>query len=115
MESGKAVVYGILFDFDKDTIKEAESKPVLDEVVAALQKHPDWRFRVEGHTDDKGDDAYNLELSARRAAAVVAWLGAAGVDAGRFESQGNGESSPVADNKEPAGRALNQRVEMHRL
>ena len=63
----KAIIYGIYFDFDKDTIKP-ESEPVLKEIVKAMTDNPDWKLRVDGHTDNIGGDAHNLDLSQRRAA-----------------------------------------------
>jgi outer membrane protein OmpA-like peptidoglycan-associated protein len=111
-KGGRSAVYGVLFDFDKDTIKEAESKPVLDEVVGLLKKQPTWKLSIEGHTDAEGQDAYNLDLSKRRAAAVVKWLTTAGIDAKRLGSQGFGKTKPVASNDTAAGRALNRRVEL---
>jgi outer membrane protein OmpA-like peptidoglycan-associated protein len=115
LEAGRAKVYGILFDFDRDTIKVAESKPVLDEVVEVMKKHPDWRFSLEGHTDSVGKDDYNLDLSNRRAAAVVRWLSENGIEASRLESVGKGETAPTASNETVPGRALNRRVEIVRL
>ena len=65
----KAVVYGIYFDFNSDKIKP-ESKQVLDEIAEALKNSPDWRLTVDGHTDNVGGDAYNLDLSKRRSLSV---------------------------------------------
>lgn len=90
----------------------AESKPVLDEVMALMKKQPSWSFSVEGHTDSVGAAAYNLNLSKRRAAAVVGWLTAAGIDGKRLSSTGHGKEKPVASNETPPGRALNRRVEL---
>ena len=67
---------------------------------------------VAGHTDAEGGDAHNLDLSNRRAAAVVAWLVEHGIDAGRLQAEGHGEARPVAANDSAAGRALNRRVEL---
>lgn len=72
--------------------------------------HPTLRVRVEGHTDNKGNSAYDQGLSQRRAEAVVAFLVKAGIDAGRLEAKGFGDAPPVADNKTVMGRATNRRV-----
>jgi outer membrane protein OmpA-like peptidoglycan-associated protein len=71
------------------------------------------RIRVEGHTDDRGDDDYNLDLSQRRAASVLTYLLTAGIEAGRLESEGLGETIPIADNDSRDGRAENRRVEFY--
>jgi outer membrane protein OmpA-like peptidoglycan-associated protein len=67
---------------------------------------------VEGHTDSKGSDTYNLELSARRAEAVRSYLVSRGIDAGRIRAEGLGLTRPVADNTSAEGRANNRRVEI---
>lgn len=107
----KVDLYGIYFDTDKATLKP-ESEETLRQVLGVLQADPPLRLVIAGHTDDQGGDAYNQSLSERRAAAVVAWLVAEGIDAGRLASEGHGESRPVADNGSEAGRALNRRVEV---
>ncbi|MGE0745554.1 MAG: OmpA family protein [Rhodospirillales bacterium] len=111
--AGAVRLYGILFDFDQATLKP-QSEPVLRELAAALQSDATLKVDVEGHTDSAGDDAYNLALSARRAAAVVDWLAAHGVAAARLKPVGKGEAEPVADNATADGRALNRRVEVRR-
>ena len=68
-DTGKVVIYGILFDFDKDVVKP-ESKPTLDEIAKLLQGKPDLKVKIVGHTDNKGTAEYNLDLSSRRAANV---------------------------------------------
>jgi len=67
---------------------------------------------VEGHTDAKGSETYNLDLSARRAEAVRSYLVSQGVDQSRVSSQGLGFARPIADNKSAEGRANNRRVEI---
>jgi outer membrane protein OmpA-like peptidoglycan-associated protein len=90
------------------------SFPLLRNVARVLAAHTGiTRVRVEGHTDDRGDDAYNLDLSRRRAEAVVAFLVEQGVAAERLEAQGLGETRPREPNVTPAGRARNRRVEFH--
>jgi len=89
-----------------------DSAPLLDQVAAIILEHDKLKvIRVEGHTDDQGDDSFNLELSQRRANSVMRALQERGVDGARLKAIGYGETKPVADNKKPAGRALNRRVE----
>jgi len=102
---------GIYFDFDKSTIKP-ESRPALEDAAKMLNENPTIKVEIQGHTDSKGSDSYNLALSDRRAAAVVAYLVTnLGVDPSRLTSRGYGESMPIATNDTDAGRALNRRVE----
>jgi outer membrane protein OmpA-like peptidoglycan-associated protein len=110
-KQGKVDLYGLYFDTDKDSLKDA-SGPVLEQVQALLEARSGLRLVVAGHTDAEGADAHNLDLSNRRAAAVVAWLVEHGIDAGRLQAEGLGESRPVAGNDSEAGRALNRRVEL---
>lgn len=112
---GRVATQGILFDSGSDVIRP-ESTPTLEEIGDMLKNHADLRLGIEGHTDDQGDDAANQSLSERRAAAVKAFLVQSyGVEAGRLESQGYGESKPVADNGSLEGRQQNRRVELVRL
>ncbi len=104
----------VLFDFDKATLRP-EAGPVLKNVAKALAATT-ARIQVNGHTDSKGEDAYNQDLSERRAAAVVAALKADGLKA-PMTPQGFGETQPVAPNAKggkdnPGGRQLNRRVEL---
>ena len=104
----------IRFDTGQATIKP-ESSGILNEVLAMMEEVGDLRLRVEGHTDSVGSDASNQTLSERRAEAVAAWLVRHGIDEGRLETAGRGESAPRADNGSDEGRAENRRVEFHRL
>ena len=108
---GKVDLYGIYFDTDKATLK-SESEATLNQVLGLLKSKPDLRLEIGGHTDSQAGDAYNLDLSKRRAQAVVKWLTDKGIAATRLVAQGFGESRPVADNESAAGRALNRRVEI---
>jgi outer membrane protein OmpA-like peptidoglycan-associated protein len=111
-DSGKIALYGIHFDFDKADIKP-ESAPQLDEIAAMLRADGALRLMVVGHTDNQGAAAYNLDLSKRRADAVVAALtGRYGIAADRLLAQGMGSASPLASNDGEAGRAKNRRVEL---
>jgi OmpA-OmpF porin, OOP family len=109
--TGRAIVNGINFDTGKATIKP-ESEPVLAEIIKLLNSQPDWKMRVEGHTDNVGAKAANMTLSQQRAAAVVAWLMAHNIPAARLTSQGFGDMEPIADNSTEEGRTQNRRVEL---
>jgi outer membrane protein OmpA-like peptidoglycan-associated protein len=84
----------------------------LAPLASFLSKQPDARIQIAGHTDSQGSDSYNQDLSARRAGSVGAYLISTGVDAGRIDSIGFGESVPVSSNTTAAGRAINRRVEV---
>jgi outer membrane protein OmpA-like peptidoglycan-associated protein len=113
-EQKRAVTYGIYFDFNKDTIKP-ESEPVLKEIVQAMTDNPDWKLTVEGNTDNIGGDAYNLDLSKRRAAAVKEALVARyHIAPDRLSTNGFGASHPIETNETLEGRARNRRVELTR-
>ncbi len=110
--AGRVELYGIQFDFDQATIKP-ESKPTLDQIAKLLADSPALRLQIVGHTDGKGAEGYNLDLSKRRAASVVAELVRGyGVDGGRLSSEGLGMSQPIASNDTDEGRAKNRRVEL---
>ncbi|NBD10031.1 outer membrane exchange protein TraB [Corallococcus silvisoli] len=99
------------FATDQDVIL-SESYPVLEEVARVMEVNPAMdRILIEGHTDSRASDQYNLELSKRRAASVKRFLIESGVAAERVCSQGFGRSMPVADNASEEGMALNRRVE----
>jgi OOP family OmpA-OmpF porin len=101
----------VLFTTAKWDIKPGAAKN-LDRLVAFLKKYPNLTLFVEGHTDSVGKDAYNQDLSERRAGAVKDLLVARGVADGRVRAVGHGESMPVADNKTVAGKQQNRRVEI---
>jgi outer membrane protein OmpA-like peptidoglycan-associated protein len=109
--SGRARLYGILFDTDSDHLK-AESKTTLDALVAAAHSQPTWRFSIEGHTDNVGTGPHNQTLSEKRAAAVKAYMVHAGIDGARLSTVGLGATRPVATNDTSIGRAQNRRVEV---
>lgn len=109
--AGRSRLDGVNFDFNSALIQPA-SYPLLDQVAELLREHEDWSIMLEGHTDNIGTDAFNKDLSSRRAAAVQAYLVSKGVAAGRLSSQGFGFDRPVASNDTQGGRALNRRVEI---
>jgi outer membrane protein OmpA-like peptidoglycan-associated protein len=106
----------VLFDFDKAELKPA-ARPSLDKVVTFLKSYPKASARIEGHTDSKGDDAYNQKLSQQRAEAVRKFLAAQGATL-TMSTRGWGEKKPVAPNAkpdgkdDPEGRQKNRRVEI---
>lgn len=113
-DGGKAVVYGIHFDFGKADVRP-DSKPQLDEIAHVLAADPSLRLKITGHTDNVGGADYNRELSRRRAQAIVAVLGRDyGIAADRFSAAGMGADAPVASNDSEDGRAKNRRVELVR-
>jgi outer membrane protein OmpA-like peptidoglycan-associated protein len=105
------VTRGILFDVNSDRIK-GESYGTLKEIAGVLTETADVKIQIVGHTDSDGDDAANMDLSKRRAAAVKTTLaGEFHIDTGRMDTDGKGESQPVDKNDTPAGKANNRRVE----
>jgi outer membrane protein OmpA-like peptidoglycan-associated protein len=112
--TGALQLKGVHFDNDAAVIR-ADARPILDEAVATLRRYPQLRVEVAGHTDDRGSDDYNLDLSQRRAQAVADYFVQMGIDAARLVAKGYGESAPVADNTTAAGRADNRRVELRIL
>ncbi|KPK72611.1 hypothetical protein AMJ87_04285 [candidate division WOR_3 bacterium SM23_60] len=110
--TGKVAVYGIYFDFNKADVK-AESAPTLKEIAALLKQNSKLNLNVVGHTDNVGSLPANMDLSQRRAEAVVqALVSKHGVDAKRLKAHGVGPLCPVASNKAEEGRAKNRRVEL---
>lgn len=101
----------INFDFDSSVLKK-ESYLALDDAVKQLQKFPEMAFAIEGHTDNVGEDAYNLNLSKARAKVVMNYFISKGIPASRLTSEGYGESKPVATNDTEEGKAKNRRVEI---
>jgi len=101
----------INFEFNSAVITR-DSYEILDAVVATMNGNPDLsQVEVQGHTDERGDDAYNLELSIRRAAAVKTYLVTHGVEHGRLTSEGYGETQPKVKGRTAAAYATNRRVE----
>ncbi len=115
MTEGKLVTYGIYFDVNKDVVKP-ESYGTLKEIAGILNEVPDVKVKILGHTDADGADALNLDLSKRRAASVKAELAKSfGVKGDHLETDGMGESQPVAPNDTPVNKALNRRVEFVKM
>ena len=102
----------VLFDFDSAQLRDEAIKE-LNEATKIIEKYPGARVIVEGHTDSKGSDEYNLELSERRAISVKEHLVSNGaLEASNSETKGFGEGRPVANNDTESGRQKNRRVDL---
>jgi len=101
----------VLFDLDKADLKPA-AEATLNNLLAVVNSRPAARVTIEGHTDVRGDAAYNQALSERRAASVRAWLVVHGVDAARITATGAGESRPLRTGTTEADHRANRRVEI---
>ncbi len=101
----------VLFDYNKATIR-TESFATLNNVANIMKEYTNTVFLIEGHTDDRGRDSYNLNLSDQRAASVRSYLTNRGISSSRLQSKGFGEARPVASNGTAAGRQQNRRVEL---
>ena len=112
---GRLTTYGITFDVNKADIRP-ESRGTLNDIATVLKENPDVKVKIIGHTDSDGDDALNLDLSKRRAESVRTELSSKfGIDASRMQTEGAGETKPVAPNDTPASKAMNRRVELIKL
>lgn len=101
----------IYFEYNSDKIK-SQSFPILDAIVATLEGNPDISLiEIQGHTDERGSDSYNLDLSDRRAASVRKYITEHGIEASRLQSQGYGETQPLDPKSNEAAWAKNRRVE----
>jgi outer membrane protein OmpA-like peptidoglycan-associated protein len=99
----------VMFDYDSAILKPGAYSEI-DRTAQVLSKYPQTKIRIEGHTDNKGSETYNMDLSQRRADAFKNALAVRGVDPARLQTIGLGESMPVADNESEAGRQMNRRV-----
>jgi outer membrane protein OmpA-like peptidoglycan-associated protein len=100
----------VLFGFDRaDLTASAETN--LDKLSNILKEYPDTNIEIQGHTDSKGADSYNLSLSERRASAVATYLRGRGIASSRIRTKGFGETAPVATNDTEDGRSQNRRVD----
>jgi OmpA-OmpF porin, OOP family len=110
--TGRIALYGIYFDFNKADVKP-ESDRTLEQIAKLLKENPALKLLVAGHTDNVGSFSFNMDLSQRRAAAVVSTLSNRfGVDKDRLMPVGVSFASPIAPNKIEEGRAKNRRVEL---
>ncbi len=113
----KITLNNIFFNFDKATLRSV-SNVELKNLILLLKSNPNMKVEIAGHTDSKGTDEYNQKLSEERAKAVVDYLTAHGIEAGRMKAKGYGKTQPAVSNTtasgkdDPAGRQLNRRVEL---
>ncbi len=111
LEPGKIIqLKNIYFEFDKDELMP-RSFVELNKLLKIMRENPKLSIEIMGHTDALGDDDYNLDLSRRRALAVVNFLLENKVNKNRLRSHGEGEAKPIASNETDEGRAQNRRVE----
>lgn len=112
---GRMVTYGITFASNSADVQPV-SYGTLKSIATVLKENPTVKVNIIGHTDGDGDEAYNLKLSEDRAAAVKTILiKEFDIKASQLETEGKGESSPVADNSSPEGKAKNRRVELVKM
>ena len=104
------ILKNIFFETDSFRLK-SESKEQLREIVVFMQKNSKLVIEIGGHTDNKGSESYNFNLSAKRADAVVKYLTDNGIASSRLKSKGYGFSNPIADNLTDDGKARNRRTE----
>ncbi|MCW3788142.1 OmpA family protein [Plebeiibacterium sediminum] len=114
LSEGKIICNGIRFDVNKATLKP-ESMGPINKIFELMQKQPDLKFSVEGHTDSDGDDTKNQTLSEQRAKAVMNTLIGMGIASERLSSKGYGESKPIDNNTTAEGKANNRRVEFVKI
>lgn len=100
----------VLFGFDRSDINSS-AETSLNKLANILQKYPDTNIEIIGHTDSKGTDSYNQDLSERRASSVASYLRNKEISSSRLSTKGMGESDPIATNDTDEGRMQNRRVE----
>ncbi|MEO0778600.1 MAG: OmpA family protein, partial [Bacteroidota bacterium] len=103
-------IQAVQFETGKEQLK-TESYAILNRVADILNRYPDYRLIISGHTDDVGTEENNLVLSERRAKACYDYLSERGIPTERLSYAGYGESNPIAENTDATGRQLNRRVE----
>lgn len=109
-EGTTAVLQNIFFDVDKYDLKE-KSVTELQKILRFLKEDPSLKVEISGHTDNVGSEAYNVQLSGKRAQSVYNYLVENGIDARRLSIKGYGASRPIADNGSEEGRQQNRRIE----
>lgn len=110
-KAGTWVFKDVKFEVDKAVLMPS-SYPKLNEIVEILKTHPEIAVEIQGHTDSTASDAYNLDLSRRRAQTVMHYLKSKGIAAARMTARGYGESRPMDSNDSETGRSNNRRVEL---
>ncbi len=112
VNAGSSVVLkNLYFDTDHWNLNP-KSYPELKKLIAFLNLNPEVKLEIAGHTDDTGNDEYNMKLSELRAESVYNYLVSKGISPDRLSHQGYGNTRPVSDNTTPEGKALNRRVEV---
>lgn len=109
-EVGDIAFANIEFDYNLATIRP-ESMAWIHEVAASMRKYPRMKIEIRGHTDDRGGDEYNLDLSRRRAQSVAVALAGLGIDPSRLRVEGYGKSRPLVVNDSEENRTRNRRTE----
>lgn len=106
----RPVLFSVNFDFDKSDLLP-EAIPILEYAVQVLEKYKEMKLKISGHTDDRGTEEYNKELSERRARSVYNYLISRGIPENRLTPAGFGEQLGIRENNTDTGRAFNRRVE----
>jgi outer membrane protein OmpA-like peptidoglycan-associated protein len=104
------IMKNVFYDSDKSTLRK-ESTTELNLLVKLLTEMPNMTIEISSHTDNKGGEKYNVELSEKRSESVVAFLISKGIEAKRLSSKGYGFSMPIGSNESELGRQLNRRTE----
>jgi outer membrane protein OmpA-like peptidoglycan-associated protein len=105
---------GVVFNSGSSFLSP-ESKTVLNDAIKVLVQNPTLQIAIHAHTDSRGSEMVNTQLSSQRAQSVLDYLVEQGIDAVRLETEGFGPSQPIADNGTAEGRAKNRRVELKAL
>ena len=108
----KIMINSIQFEFDKADLLPS-SYPILNRLIQILDKFPNYKIKIVGHTDSIGPADYNMKLSLKRAYAVYEYLVKHDIDKDRLSVEGRGETQPIDDNSTESGRARNRRVEFY--
>lgn len=114
IKRGRVILRGVNFESGKAVLTN-DSYAILDRVYESLVEWPEVKVEIRGHTDSVGSRLYNKLLSQRRANAVLDYLISRGISPDRLQASGRGEMEPIADNQTAEGRAMNRRVELHRI
>ncbi len=114
IKRGRVILRGVNFEFGKARLT-TDSYIILDQVYASLVEWPEIKIEIRGHTDSVGSRMSNKRLSYRRAQAVRDYLINKGISPDRMVAVGMGEDEPIAENSTAEGRAMNRRVELHRI
>ncbi len=114
IKRGRVILRGVNFQFGS-AVLTGDSYAILDRVYESLVEWPEIKIEIRGHTDSVGGNIANKRLSRKRAEAVRNYLVSKGISPERLAAEGYGEDEPIADNTTAEGRAMNRRVELHRI